>query len=431
MGATRRAKGFRLLSAAAAVCILLSGCSVWNLDLEKNHPYSRPQKTILTVLAGQSTTDAGTEEMLGEVIESHFDDLEINWEKVDWGDAFSAQMNAKFAAGEVPDIMIGKAQDVATFVSSGNLAPVPSSLLPYIAASSVQDVSVNGVAYGIPYDKDYQGVLYNKEIFSRYHLQIPTTQQELFHLVDHLKALKVIPFASHFQETWYTGNILMQFAMGEVFEKTPDWGARFRQGRVSFRTSPEFARCFADLREVAGNTWDDAFTLNQADCDERFANGEAAMYVTGTWSLQTIGAVKPNMQLGIFVFPNAAGDAKLLYEPNMTFMLSSKSEHPQEVDAVMKCILSDTDLYSEILDFTKTTSTLASRNKEMPSMIEDDINRFYLTGGLVASVNAGNTQVIWSFQSRLAQKLDDWLLGKTTLDSARLFADGNRSQSAT
>ena len=92
----------------------------------------------------------------------------LDWERMDWGEKFQSQMQAKFAAGEVPDIMIGKAQDVATYYPSGNLAPIPASLMQYVREPSLPAVTINGTAYGIPYNAFYQGVFYNKDLFEKY-----------------------------------------------------------------------------------------------------------------------------------------------------------------------------------------------------------------------------------------------------------------------
>ena len=130
----------------------------------------------------------------------------------------------------------------------------------------------------------------------------------------------------------------MQLALGEVFLHNPEWGDEFRAGRVSFSGSAAFRRCFRNVRDMLGASWPDAFAIGQSECDERFAKGRAAMYLSGTWSLQTVAAVNPGMKIGLFPYPNSTGDARLVFEPNMTFMKSSKTSHSAEVDAVLDAI---------------------------------------------------------------------------------------------
>jgi ABC-type glycerol-3-phosphate transport system substrate-binding protein len=387
------------------------------------------RKVLLTVLAGQSTSDAGIEEMINDLLRSRHPDVELEWERMDWGERFEAQMQAKLASGEVPDIMVGKAQDVATYVPTGNIAPAPAPLVPYISPVALPAVTVKGRVYGLPYNAFYQGVFYNKDLFDRYQLQPPTTSSQLASLVRTFTAEHVTPFAAHFEEDWYVGNIVMQFAVGDVFSREPDWGDRFRARKASFSDSAAFRGVFTTLQQVREQSWPNALSIGQAECDERFAKGEAAMYVTGSWTLQTINAVNPRMHVGIFPFPNQAGDAKLLFEPNMTFMKSSKSEHADAVDKVLAAVFESKDLASQIFDYTKTSSMLKNIGPDVPLLIQPDIDR-YLRAGRVTDVTVGNTQLIWSFQEEVASQLQDWLRDKASLQSVLDYADQNRTLSA-
>jgi len=390
---------------------------------------TKPRKVLLTVLAGQATSDAGIEEMINALLRTRQPEVELEWERMDWGERFEAQMQAKLAAGEVPDIMVGKAQDVATYVPTGNLAPAPASLVQYISPVALPAVTIKGRVYGLPYNAFYQGVFYNKDIFGRYGLTTPTTQSQLSSLIRRLAGEHVTPFAAHFEEDWYVGNIVMQFAVGNVFSREPDWGDQFRGRKASFSDSAAFRRVFATVEEVRGESWPDALSIGQSECDERFAKGEAAMYVTGSWTLQTINAVNPRMHVGIFPFPNQRGDAKLLFEPNMTFMKSSKSEHADAVDKVLRAVFESGDLASQIFDYTKTSSMLKNMGPDIPLLIQPDIDR-YLRAGQITDVTVGNTQLIWSFQEEVAARLQDWLRGKASLQSVFDYADQNRSLSA-
>lgn len=389
----------------------------------------RAAKTVLTVLAGQSTSDAGIEEMINEAVAKGLGDVELEWERVDWGEQFQSQMQAKIAAGDVSDIMIGKTQDVATYAPSGLLAPLSPGLAARVNGSALAAVSRHGNIYGLPYNAFYQGVFYDKALFARYRLEPPRTERELADLVAFFKSKGLVPFATHFAEGWYLGNILMQFALGEVFPSVPDWGDRFRAGETSFAASPSFRRCFEKAAFVYRNSWADAAAVTRNECDERFSNGEAAMYLSGSWILQSLEAMNPGADIGIFPYPNGTGDAKLIYEPNMTFMKSAVGEHGEAVDRVLDLIFSDDELAYEIFEFTKTSSLLQGRGPEVPPRIQGDVDA-YAARGLSIDATIGNTQLIWSFQQELATRLLEWLRGTTSLDSVIRYADEHRFLSA-
>jgi ABC-type glycerol-3-phosphate transport system substrate-binding protein len=417
-----------LIAFLFACVALSSGCSRKADAVNSGPDGEKARKVRLSVLAGQSTPDPGIEEMISDLVEREIPGVELEWESVGWGDKFQSQMQAKFASGEVPDIMIGKAQDVATYLPSGNIAPISASLLRYVRDGAAASVSSEGVAYGLPYNAFYQGVFYNKDIFDRLGLQIPTTRAGLEQAVRALRAAGVTPFAAAFGENWYTGNIVMQLAMGDVFNRDPRWGDRFRSGEQSFSGSAAYRDCMRELRYIRDASWPDCPTLDAADCDERFANGMAAMYVTGTWTLQTINAVNPLMRVGIFPFPSSSGDAKLIFEPNMTFMKSAKTSHPDLVDHVLAAVFGSRELASEILGFTRTSPLLKDAGPAVELPVQGDIDR-YTHARRVVDVTVGNTQLIWSFQEEVASDLTEWLQGKRSFDSVLEAADRNRDMS--
>ena len=406
-----------------ALLIGVSGCAEGYVQISEE-----PQRLVITVLFGQSTSDPGLEDMLIDKINSKFPEISLIWESVDWGDHFSIEMQSRLASGEVPDIIIGKAQDVAAYKSSGYLAQFDSSFYSGIKEDVLESVTVDGRVYGLPYNIFVQGVLYNKNIFWRYGLEPPKTLAEMDNVLARLNEVRVTPFATHFRESWYVSNVSMQYAVNQVFLDNPFWGDEFRAGSRSFQTSEEYAKCYMQVKTLLDNSWSDAMTVNQYECVRRFASQEAAMFMTGTWSLQILAGMRPDLQIGIFPYPNEDGTAKLLVEPNLTFMKNSQGEHIDVVDAIIKSIFSDMELAGDIFEFTKTTSAL--KDVEVASMrqIENDINAFadaYQT----IDVTIGNRQLVWRFQDACATQVYSWLEGRIGFEDVLRFADENRTES--
>jgi len=389
---------------------------------------NKPPAIMLTVLAGQSTSDAGIQDMINDLLSEKYPDIELEWECVDWGEQFASILEAKFASGDIPDIIIGKAQDIPTYYPSGNLSPILGKLIDYVAPAALPSVTIKGVVYGLPYNATYQGVLYNKAIFEKYHLAVPTTPTALDKTLKTLKKAGVTPFASHFQEFWNVGNMTMQFAMNDVFNRYPSFGDALRASKISFSTSPEFQSCIKLDKYIFENTWANVETVNQNAADTRFANGEAAMYLTGSWSLQTIHALTNALPLGIFPFPNQAGNSKLIFEPNMTFMKSAKTPYPDEVDKVLEIILADDLLAKDITYFTQSVPLLKKANSNYSSMIESDIN-YYKEHDLITDVTLGNNQLIWSFQQEYSKHIMGWLQGNISFEDVLSYMDTHKEES--
>jgi ABC-type glycerol-3-phosphate transport system substrate-binding protein len=388
------------------------------------------EPVTLKVLAGQSTTDTGTEDMVDKALAKKYPNITLEWECVGWGQDFNAKMQQYMQSG-LPDIMVGKAQDVATYGTLGLLGDLKGK--PYmenVMEASIPGVTLDGKVEGLVYNALYQGVYYNRKIFADNNIEIPKTLDELNEVIKKLKSLGITPFATHFLDTWSIGNITMQFAINDVFSKEPKWGDKFRAGEASFSDSPEYRACYEYNKLIFDNTWsDETFSLEQTECDKRLITGKAAMKVSGSWSIQNFLDVDPNADFGVFPFPNREGNAKLIFEPNITFMKSANSDKQDAIDMVFEVLTSDKDLALEIYNFTKTAPMIKGVTPTYPNPSQKDIDK-YAADGKIVDANTGNTQLIWGgFQEENAKDIASWLQGKITLEDALKAADGRKANS--
>jgi ABC-type glycerol-3-phosphate transport system substrate-binding protein len=387
-------------------------------------------KVTLTVFAGESTTDAGLEDIVNKAVAAKYPNITLQWEAVDWGKDFHPKMQQYIQSG-LPDIMIGKAQDVIVYGSQGLLASLNGkSYLKRVLPAAIPGATVKGKTYGVVFNCLYQGVYYNRKIFSENGLKIPTTQAELAQIISKLKAKGITPFATHMADTWSIGNVTMQFAINDVLGKTPNWGDQFRAGKVSFAKSAAYKQCYEYNKLLYDNTWSkETFSLQQTDCDARMVLGKAAMKVSGSWSIQNFMDVDKNFDFGIFPFPNQTGDSKLIFEPNMTWMKSAKTKHSAEVDKVFDVITSNVKAAVGFYNQTKTASMLKGVSPTFPNPSQKDIDR-YAAAGKIIDANCGNNQLQWGgFQDENAKDIAAWLQGSMSLNDALKAADSRRTNS--
>lgn len=426
-----------LLAGAMAVSMLAgcsgessgtsSGTSSGSSDGSESQTESQEPVT-LTVLAGQSTTDAGIEDMIDEALAEKYPEITLEWECVDWGNDFQPKMQQYMQSG-LPDIMIGKAQDVATYAPLGILAPLEGDYLDKVQDAALENVTIDGKTYGMVYNALYQGVYYNRALFEENGWEVPKTLDDLNAIIEDCKAKGITPFGSHMVDTWSIGNVTMQFAMNDVFNTIPDWGDQFRAGKVSFADSKEFQTAYQYNKLIFDNTFEDTFSLQEADCDARIVNGEAAMKVSGAWSIQSFQTIDENFDFGIFPFPNQTGDAKLIFEPNITFMKSAESENQEAIDKVFDVLASDTDLAVEIFDFTKTASMLKDVSPTFNNPSQKDID-VYAAEGNIVDVTLGNNQLVWGgFQEENAKDIAAWLQGDMSFEDVLKASDARKDAS--
>lgn len=412
-------KGFICLF---CIVLCLSGCAT------QKEQQTDKNTIILNVLAGQSSSDAGVEDIINDYVAEKFPQVKLHWETAEWGDEFDETLRADFASGEVPDIIIGKAQNVSSYYKTGNLAEIEMPLQHYVESDSLRDVTINNKVYGIPYNKDYQGVIYNKEIFDRLGLSIPQTEVEMEHVVLVCENYGVTPFAFCCQNNYNISSNTMQFMLNEIFKYEYNWGDQFRLGETFIDQCREVIPCFNNHKYMLKHSWKDANQIEQYECDTRFATGQAAMYMTSTWVLNTIQQNSENENFGIFPYPNLQGDASLIQESNMTFMKSNTTKYATTIDQIFLSFIKSNELANEISQATQTVSVIKGTKSTYPKSLEEDI-RIYKTKGKIIDSLIGYNQLSWNYLSEISQKQLEWMKDYTTLDKVLSYAELKRPDS--
>ena len=383
---------------------------------------SSGDKVTLTVLAGQSTTDAGIEDMIDEALAEKYPNITLEWECVGWDGEFHPKMQQYLQTG-VPDIIIGKGQDVATYQSLGILKDIDSTYTDRVLDAANENVTFDGKIYGLVYNALYQGVYYNRTMFKENGWEIPKTQDDLQAIIDDCHNKGITPFASHMVDTWSIGNVTMQFMMNDVFNKNPSWGDDFRAGKVSFSDDNDAKTCYQYNKLIYDNTFPETFSLEQTECDAKMVTGEAAMKVSGSWSIQNFLDIDESFDFGVFPFPNQTGDSKLIFEPNIAVMTSAETKNQDAVNCVLDVLTSDQDLAVEIYDYTKTASMIKGVSPTYPNPSQSDIDK-YAAEGMVVDVNLGNNQLVWGgFQDENAADIAAYLQGDESFEQCLAASD--------
>lgn len=422
----------KVLALGLAGCMaasMLTGCGGSDSSGKDTKGEEEKEEITLTVLAGQSTTDVGMEDMIDEVMAEKYPHITLEWECVDWGNDFQPKMQQYMQSG-LPDIMIGKAQDVLTYGSQDLLAEIPSEYTGRVLDAATENVSIDGKAYGLVFNALYQGVYYNRAMFEENGWSIPETLDDLQKIIDDCNEKGITPFASHMVDTWSIGNVTMQFAMNDVFNKNPQWGDDFRAGKESYEKSQDMQAAYKNNEIIYKNTFPETFSLEQTDCDAKMVMGEAAMKVSGSWSIQNFLDIDENFDFGIFPFPNQSGDSKLIFEPNITVMTKADSDKQEAINCFLDVLTGDKDLAVQIYDHTKTASMLKDVSPTFINPSQSDIDK-YASEGKIVDVTLGNNQLVWGgFQEENAKDIGAWLQGQETFEDALKASDGRVNASS-
>ncbi|MGV9890166.1 ABC transporter substrate-binding protein [Streptomyces sp. NPDC003395] len=184
-----------------------------------------------------------------------------------------------------------------------------------------------GELNGLPFASNASGVLYNKALFAKYHVAVPTTWNGLIAAAETFKKAGVTPFYGSLKDAWTSLPPFNQLAAN----LTPGdfWTAR-AQGRTSFaRQYPETAR---KLTQLYRYTQKDTFSRDYNAANEAFAKGQAAMYVQGSYALPPIKAYQPAFDIGLFPLPagNDPGATRLVSGVDVALTMGRHPKHPKE-----------------------------------------------------------------------------------------------------
>ncbi|MBB6479754.1 ABC transporter substrate-binding protein [Spirochaeta isovalerica] len=394
------------------------------LPLFSNGQQEGAKTSEIQFFSWYSTETDSYEEQLLATVASKVDGVAVEIEPVVW-DQMHSLLQARIAGGSMPDLLDFKGQDIAKYGKAGNLMELTGSWIDeYISPAARENLQIDGKDYGLPYSALFQGVLYNRDIFDKYDLKIPETYEELMEVAAVLKSNGVTPFVSHMADNWHIGNITMQFAMSEVFNENPGWGADLYDGKVTFEDSEGYRNVFKHVKDIYDNTWEDTFSVDFGEATARFGRGEAAMFATGTWSNRNLQEF-PELDYGIFPFPGEKAGAKLIFEPNHTYGVAATTENPEKVMEVLKAIITDKELAATFVDEASAYSLVNGVQPSSPYPCDSDIDR-YKADNAIVDVSIGNNQIKWAYQEEYSRYIAEWLLGSKTLDEALAAATAHK-----
>lgn len=405
-----------ILAAAAIAVICAAAFFLYAAGTDK----AENERTI-SILSGQRYT----KDIYLDQLQRHFPNLSFEFEEIDWGDELTAAIKDRLYIDDMPDIIIGKGQDIGIYKQIGILKPLPMEISERIVPHALDNAVINDTLYGLPYDCLYQGVIYNKDIFEIHDIAIPETKKQMRETVKKLHQYDITPFAMHLSENWPMANIIMQFALNEIFLYEPDWGKRFNADLVSFESSEPMKWCFDNAKYVFDNTWSDSFRVDNDESSRRFFRGEAAMFLTGIWSLENMYEYNPDISLGIFPYPNEKGASHLIYEVNTTFMKTASEENSAIADKILEFLVNDDTLADKLLGKSMNYSLLKDYEPEYPNVLNSSIDT-YIKEGRIIDAYTGNSQLIWEFQAEYSDYAMYWLEKKIALEDVLNYADRDR-----
>jgi len=303
-GRTRRHP--RRVAALVGAALLLSACSAGSLGSSSG---SGEGGETLDWLIGNDESTVALAEALAEAFNASGQGVTVSIESRPGGSEGDNLIKTRLATGDMPDIFQYNAGSLFQALSpQEQLTPLTGEGW----VDALQDdfrsaVTAGGEVYGAPFGASFGGgVLYNKPLYQRLGLSVPTTWAEFTANNAAIRAAGTDPVVQTYGDTW-TSQLLVLADFHNVAAAEPTFVEQYTAGRVKYATSPAAVKGFQHLQEVheAGHQNADFASATLEDGLRKVATGEGAHYpmLTATVIQMVQNNPESAQDVGFFALP--------------------------------------------------------------------------------------------------------------------------------
>ena len=255
---------------------------------------------------------------------------------------YKNKMKVLSSSNELPDVGFTWAAGYMTpFVKGGLFAEMDDvlndGLKDSFVSGTTEAYALDGKTYGLPLELNIAPIYYNKEIFKKYNLEVPKTYEEFQTVVKTLVSNGVAPIALGNKDRW-TGSLWYMYLADRIGGKEVLNKAIDRTGTFE---DPALVKAAEEIQNlVKENAFNKGFNgMSNDEGKAEFYNGNAAMYLMGTWELPNYTTNEEIPQefrdnVGFFKFPVYEGGKGELDSwvggPGVGMFVSENSEVKEE-----------------------------------------------------------------------------------------------------
>lgn len=293
---------------------------------------------------------------------------------------YNTILNTALQAGEGPDIFhlrpyasgieLGESGFVEPINDLEGLEIFPEEAL---MASKGKD----GTQYGVPLNLSTTQMYYNKEIFADLGLNEPKTWDEFIELNEKLLAEDITPISLGSSEGWLLS--AAHGIIGPALYGGNEFVDKITAGETDF-TSEEFLNSVKAMEDLSKYFPANYEGLGMEDLRTLFFTGEAAMFPMGSWEIEVLREMNPDLDFGFFPMPSALGkEATITTWVDGSFAINANSKHKEAAKQFLQFLT--TEEFGQL--FTEEFGMISA----IPGIVTDD----ELVNGLSAAVNEMST----------------------------------------
>lgn len=287
-----------------------------------------------------------------------------------------------FVRGNPPDLAAYNFQlEAASFLSRGALTdladlPEAKTIMPSAQDLVNQYATWKGQTCALPYAIASAGVIYNKDLFAKHDVDVPTTWDEMIAACKKFQAAGVTPIMFTFMDPWTLTQGVFDYCVGGMLD-VKDFFKKLdaAKGDVSPSSPESFSKNYHDacakMIELFKYRNRNAQSLGYNAGNTAFAQGKSAMYFQGPWALTPLSAAAPKMKLGTFALPltNDKKDTKVRVNLDLALWIPTDSPHQDEARVMLKWLMQP-----EIMNAYNASALTTSPTKNAPQLADDRVS---------------------------------------------------------
>ncbi|MGN7762281.1 extracellular solute-binding protein [Paenibacillus sp. 22594] len=377
------------------LALVLPGCG-WGNNSAGTSPTSQTpgdapaQKVTLKMMhLWPADSSAQQNKLVGQIIDDYqkeHPNVTIKQEVLE-NEQYKNKLKVLSAANELPDVGITWAAGfMEPYVKGGLFAPLDDilygeQLKDKFVAGTTEAYAVDGKTYALPIELNISPIYYNKDIFAKYSLRVPTTYKEFKQIVRILSYNGVTSVALGNKDRW-TGSLWYMYLADRIAGS--DTLKKATDGSGSF-DDPGLIKAAAEVQTLVDmNAFNRGFNgLSNEEGKSEFVSEKAAMYLTGTWELPnfTTNPEIPQVfkdKVGFFKFPTVDGGKGNINSwvggPGVGLFIAESSKVKEEAKAFVEYFVSkwgqDSVTTAGVIPATKVDTS----NSELPQLYVDLLN---------------------------------------------------------
>jgi raffinose/stachyose/melibiose transport system substrate-binding protein len=296
---------------------------------------AQPQVVTIKFLGAQTTPEgvAGMNKMIA-AFEAENPNIKIQMENMQGSD-LDAIAATLLTTSTGPDVVVRNPGPgyAGVWARAGQLLVLDKYAQQYKWADRIFPIGLaqatfDGHVYGIANSYEYAGLFWNKDLFSKLGLTVPTSYEDILTLCKTAQAsgLHAIAFAD--KDQW-EGSVVFATILSNMIGGDGIDNILHGNGRWD---TPEVIKslqlAFVDMVK-AGCYAPDPLSLEWEDGNTLFWNGKTLMEPTGTW---LISEIPSTFNAGFMFFPAVPGGAGIFPASDLGggYWINAKTQHPDE-----------------------------------------------------------------------------------------------------